>query len=188
VAQMRSALSPAEHSLTIQGNRPDDGGSKHLWNVGKFLPATSQRRSSQMNSIHILQLYFPEIHFTIILAFICPPRSPSGFTIRSISHLIHATYMAHHMFTLCLEKNLTLFLWNSNWPQKPTTGPNNRKLNLVPMFSNLRLKDLFKHFRSMVSAPASYSGGSRIKSRSGTEYRDYCLWFSSVLLIFTVLL
>jgi hypothetical protein len=42
--------------LLHQGdNRPDDGGSKHLWNVGKFLPdyTALQSRRQQSSSLHV---------------------------------------------------------------------------------------------------------------------------------------
>jgi hypothetical protein len=54
-------------------HRPDDWGSKDLWNVGKLLPnyTTLQLRrqpSSQMNPVHILISYFFDVHYTVSLS------------------------------------------------------------------------------------------------------------------------
>jgi hypothetical protein len=66
-------------SLHLQSDRHDDGSSKHLWNVGQFLPGridcTAQlpRRQCSINS----QPWEPEMSYTIIRRCIIWDRTAS---------------------------------------------------------------------------------------------------------------
>jgi hypothetical protein len=54
-------LSVLYYGVYEDGYRPDDGGSKHLWNIGKRLPGNTAQQPRRQPSSKCME--FKQIHF-----------------------------------------------------------------------------------------------------------------------------
>jgi hypothetical protein len=75
-------------------DRPDDGGSKHLWNDDKILPDYTAQHIPEDSHLHIRRRKELKLMFVCIYVFVCLP-------------IYHSIYLSHYIYvSTCLSTYL----------------------------------------------------------------------------------